>query len=230
MRILKTIGTLLLFCHIGVGQIGVENKEIYSKKDSVQDVKHQQRIQPETLFKGQSSFGGYFAFTFGYTEVDGNAALQGGGRMMFIANHYLGIGFGGKGFINNPEEISYNGTIPNTKLYKSTTGAYGGLYLEPVLFSMKPIHLSFPILLGAGAMGESTWSNNYDAQESSTNMSSVFFVAEPGVELEFNIAKWFRIGLGASYRMTSNVKGLTEIAEEPQNSFNYGMTFKMGIF
>lgn len=235
MKTLGLISTLLLICHIGFGQILVENKKMYSDEDSTKEIKQAKSNQPETLFNDQASFGGYFGFTFGYTEVDGNPALQSGGRLMFVANHYLGIGFGGKGFVTNPQEVPYYGTNPNiTNLYKATSGGYGGLYLEPVIFSLKPVHLSLPILIGAGAMGESTWSNtawdDYYYHDGATNVSSVFFVAEPGIDLEFNIAKWFRIGLGASYRITSDVEGLTEISAEPQNGFNYNMTFKMGWF
>lgn len=232
MKTFGLISTLLLICHLGFGQILVENNKMYTDEESEKAVK---KNQPETLFKDQSSFGGYFGFSFGYTELDGKSALQTGGRLMFVANHYLGIGFGGKGFITNPEEIPYEGTNPNiTTLYTATTGGYGGLYLEPVIFSMKPVHLALPVLIGAGAMAESHWNNttwnDYYYNTGSTTVSSVFFVAEPGIDLEFNIAKWFRIGLGASYRITSNVEGLTEITNEPQNGFNYNMTFKMGWF
>lgn len=235
MKALTLISALLLFCHIGYGQILVENNKMYSEEDSIKEVKQKNQNQPETLFKSQSSFGGYLGLSFGYTEINGKAALNTGGRLMFVANHYLGIGFGGKGFITSPEESIYNGDNPNiTTIYTATTGGYGGLYLEPVLFSLKPIHLSFPVLIGAGAMAESKWNNttwnDYYYTTGNTTVSSVFFVAEPGVDLEFNIAKWFRIGLGASYRITSNVEGLTETTAEPQNGFNYNMTFKMGWF
>ena len=230
MKTLGMIATLVLCFHFSYAQSSFEEIKKHSSKDSIARFVPKPSKDIETLFSGQNSFGAYLSFTIGYTEVDNNAALQSGGRLMLVANHYLGIGFGGKGFVSSPQEVSYTGILPDTQRYKSITGGYGGLYLEPVLYSTKPIHLAFPVLLGAGMMGESTWTNNFNSQETTSSASSIFFVVEPGVELEFNITKWFRIGLGAAYRITSDVEGLTEIAAESQNSLNYGMTFKMGLF
>ena len=231
---------LALLIQLGYGQQLIESQKMYSTTESMtkDNVKHfdHNKNQPETLFNNQQSFGGYVGFSMGYGILDGQSALVTSGRVMVVANHYLGMGFGGKGFVTNPTETPYavaNDPNVNT-LYVSKTGGYGGFYVEPVLLSMKPIHLSFPILLGAGAIAEAKWDNTiWDADydyESSQIVSSAFFVIEPGIELEFNIAKWFRIGLGASYILTSDINGLTENGAEPMQGFNYGMSFKMGWF
>ncbi len=224
-----------LITQLGFTQIILENNKQYTAEDSITIAK---RPQPQTLFNNQKGFGGYFAVNFGYSDFKGKASFISGERIMFVANHYLGIGFGGKGFITNPKESAPPvGADPSiTTIYNNTTGAYGGLYLEPVIWSIKSVHIAFPVMLGAGAMVEAQWDNTYwdsgyyNNGYTNSNVSSIFFVAEPGIDVELNIAKWFRIGLGASYRITSKVEGLLNTYNEPMNGFNYNLTFKMGIF
>lgn len=219
---------------VSYGQELVETKTLYTEEQEKEELDEIKRNQPQTLFGSDNSFGGYAAFSFGYKDYNGNAAFVSGGRLMFVANHYLGIGFGGKGIVSNTETIPYAENGSNHNRYTYNYGGYGGLYLEPVLMSMKPIHVTFPILLGAGAIGESTWDDDYNDIISygdyGTGVSSVFFVAEPGVDIEFNIAKWFRISLGASYTFTSDIEGIPNMDTNAMNGFNYNMTFKMGWF
>ncbi len=56
------------------------------------------------------------------------------------------MGFGGTGFIN---DISYNNA---ENQYTNLTGGYGGLLLEPIILPWFPVHVSLPILFGAGGI------------------------------------------------------------------------------
>jgi len=56
-----------------------------------------------------------------------------------------------------------------------------------------------------------------------------FFVIEPAVELEFNLARFFRLAAAVSYRHTSEIQ-LAQTEKDALRGFNYGLTFKFGKF
>lgn len=193
---------------------------------AAQDMKNDDEIR--TLFSNNRSNGAYGAFTIGYSQIDGRDAIISGGRGAFIFDHSFAIGLAGYGFVNNINDDFYNNN--NNEL--SLAGGYGGLFFEPILAGLSPVHLSFPILVGMGGVsqvdiyhhdywGPSDPVRNYDYD--------VYFVFEPAIELEFNIARFFRTAAFASYRLTSNVQ-LYNINENVLNGFNFGLTFKFGKF
>lgn len=234
---------LAMLAQISVGQTLVEREVFYKNSPTensttASEADHSTPSQVhQTLFSGQNSLGVYLGFSNGFGMYDDKIGYVTGGRLMFVANHYLGIGFGGKAFVTTPEENSYTGNNPDiTEVYTMQTGAYGGLYLEPVIGSMKPIHISFPILLGMGGVGRTQWDNtmfeedyDYDSDYNGF-MGGAFLVFEPGAELEFNIAKWLRVGAGACYRFTSDVDGFDTDEMLPMNGFSYELSLKVGWF
>ena len=192
-------------------------------RDTIYPVKDTLSVQPHssdeigTLFHKEKGFGGYFAFYMGYTGIQKRSAFIGGARFMFVANHILGIGIGGEGFTTIPEDRTY--------LY---SGGYGGLYLEPVVWAKKPVHLAFPMLIGGGGIySEYTL---YDPWGSYEYNSVGYFIFEPGVDVVLNMTKWFQIDLGASYRITSKIDNLLSLPDNLLYGFNYMVTFKFGKF
>lgn len=179
----------------------------------------------QTLFGHNRSSGGYGAFNIGYSQIDNKQAIIFGGKFEWIVGHSLGLGFGGNGFIN---ENHYD---TNLDLDVFLTGGYGGFIIEPILLPKFPVHLSFPILLGAG--GISYIAENMD-YHNMVEDSEVFLIAEPSAELEFNITRNFRLALGASYRFTSpfdvGASGTTPVSSDSLDSWTYMMTFKFGRF
>ncbi|MDX9928858.1 MAG: hypothetical protein RBS37_03300 [Bacteroidales bacterium] len=142
---------------------------------------------------GRNRQGGvYFGLTTGYTVIDNSHAVLFGGRISWIGNKILGAGIGGTGFIN---EYHYEPSIDREVFL---AGAYGGIYIEPILMPRAPVHLSFPILLGAG--GVSYVSNDPDYYDNFIEDSEPFLLIEPSAELELNMSRFFRLAIGASYR------------------------------
>lgn len=161
----------------------------------------------KTLF-GKPSFqslGGYGAIDVGYTQVNKLDAITIGARGAVVVNHGFAIGLGGKGFISEPTFDE------NLKEDCEFAGGYGGIFFEPIIGWRQPIHLSFPVLVGAGGVGytkhygDSGNSNSTTDEKNYSEDSKAFFVLEPGVELEFNMVKFVRLALTASYRYTSDV-------------------------
>lgn len=189
----------------------------------------------QTIFSNSGNNGGFGAVSLGYTQIDKSDAFVGGIRGGFIFDQKFAIGLGGYGFVNNLDNHYYDDPIKED-LYMA--GGYGGIFIEPILAGNKPVHLSFPMLFGiGGASLTEDWENweweddnyyhnrNYD--------SDVFFVFEPAVELEFNLARFFRVATSVSYRFTSdlNLKLDSEsIDKDALRGLRFAMVFKFGKF
>ncbi len=186
-----------------------------------------QNDEIKTLFSKNKSNGGYGAFTVSYSNIGGQDALVTGGRGAFIFAHSLALGLGGYGFVNN---LNYDSYHIDGEL--SLAGGYGGLLIEPIVAGKSPVHLSFPILIGGGGVSLvdmynwDNWGNPYPTYEYDYDS---FFVIEPGVELEMNIARFFRLAAAVSYRHTSEIQ-LYQTSSDALRGFNYGLTFKFGKF
>jgi hypothetical protein len=181
----------------------------------------------QTLTGPGKNVGFYFGFHSEYSQVAGYDAFGAGGTFAIIANHGLAIGFSGKGFFTEPYE-----RIPGSNTSYSYTGGYGGFLIEPIIFPKYPIHVSFPILLGAGGIAKSMFTNNnypYDYTEVYVEDVEAYIIAEPGIEIEFNVARWMRLGLGGSYRFTSSLEP-SEFESNPLNGFTGGFSLKFGKF
>jgi hypothetical protein len=186
-----------------------------------------QNDEMQTIFSKRRSNGGYGAFSVAYSEIGGRDGLVTGGRGAFIFDHTLAIGIAGYGFANN---LDYHGHA-NEYEY-SLAGGYAGLLIEPIIAGKSPVHISFPIIIGMGGVSlfeNYGWESWDDHHQASSFGDDVFFVVEPAAELEFNMARFFRLAVYASYRYTSEIE-LYQTEKDALNGFNFGMTFKFGRF
>lgn len=182
----------------------------------------------QTVFAGDNSLGFYGGFSLGYTQINGKDALISGGRGALIFNHSLALGFAGYGFVNGLEEYHLQDhQYPEYSL----AGGYGGLLIEPIAGGLKPVHFSFPIVIGMGgvALVENYGWDYWDYHNSESTQYDIFFVIEPGVELEFNVARFFRTAAAVSYRFTSDIE-LNEMDQNVLKGLNFKLAFKFGKF
>lgn len=175
---------------------------IISAQENADLVYDNEQKEIRTLFGDRRIVhGGYGAFTFGYSEIENLSAFSAGGRGAWIIGHWFAMGFGGTGFIN---DISYNDRLnQNVNL----SGGYGGLLLEPIILPWFPVHISIPVLFGAGGIAYITSNESYAEYEPPTWIEDAtsFLILEPGAELEFNIIKYLRLSFGISYRLTTEI-------------------------
>ncbi|MCO6359325.1 hypothetical protein [Roseivirga pacifica] len=152
-----------------------------------------------TIFdsKGERSNGGYGGITTGYSKIADRDALLVGGQGAWLINHQFGIGLAGTGFMTERE---FDSELNNRYL---VTGGYGGLMLEFIAFPQSPIHLSFPLVVGAGGVSYSHSTRDYELGFSED--SQAFFVVEPGAEIEMNVISFMRLSFGVKYRFTSDI-------------------------
>ncbi|MBL7113119.1 MAG: hypothetical protein ISS19_14375 [Bacteroidales bacterium] len=180
----------------------------------------------QTLFgDGFVTHGGYGSFSVGYSQIDGKDALTMGGRGAWIIGHWFALGFAGTGFLN---DYHFNNDLSRNA---NLSGGYGGLLMEPILLPKFPIHISLPLVVGVGGIAYTTsysytdWDDPRFFAEDATS----FLVVEPGVELEFNVVKFFRLAVGGYYRYTSKIT-LYDTPEDVLNGFSGGITLKFGKF
>ena len=148
----------------------------------------------------------------------------------FIINRRYLFGLAGYGLVTN---VEFEGEIPNQGTQKPLNlhGGYGGVLVGFTVAPRELIHLSVPILFGAGAfeVSDNDFFVNNPADSEFTVESSVFFVVEPGLELEFNITKYFRIGAGATYRYITGTE-LLNVEDEEVSGFTGMISFRFGRF
>jgi hypothetical protein len=175
-----------------------------------------------------NSVGGYGSISIKYTEVDDRDAFVFGARAGIIMGHMMTLGLGGAGFFN---DVHYDAALDQDI---SLAGGYGGFFFEPILMPKYPVHVSFPILIGAGGLAvvsvndEDDWNDNYKSEA-----SDAFLVIEPGIEIELNVTKFFRFCVGGYYRYTSDVDiedPMFDVPKDILKGFSGGVTFKFGKF
>jgi hypothetical protein len=180
----------------------------------------------KTLLGHNTEGGLYGAFTAGYSVIDNRHAVLFGGHFGWLANHYIGIGLGGNGFLN---EFHYE---PSLGRDVALAGGYGGLYIEPILFPRFPVHLSFPVLIGAGGI-------SYVSKEESPNDnliedSDAFLIIEPAAEIELNLTRFWRLAFGATYRFPTSFdvgfSGTSRVHAESIKGATYTISMKFGRF
>lgn len=169
--------------------------------------------------------GVYLGFSTHYGQIKGKGTYLAGAKVAYVANHQFEIGFEGVGFYSEQDYRAPG--ISNKDLY----GGYGGLHLEPIFFGSSRVNLSFPLLIGAGAVGYTYTSlrDTFDYGDPTIEDWDPFFIVEPGASLLFNISRYVQLELGAKYRFSSSVRlypdGLKNI-----DGFSTGIGVKIGVF
>ena len=197
--------------------------------------------QVRTIFtRGEAKWGGEFSFYGSGASFDDRFFGGGGFECGAIRNQSLELGLFIKGFGSEPF-TDYKIT-PDEKFFFG--GGYGGLLIKPIIMSNAPVHFAIPIRVGGGAIGyyssEYIWDddchhhhyNRFDDYEDETGV----FIFEPGVDLEFNMLRHFRMWIGASYRMVGSLNldyrynGGQIIDKSGLDGMTYQVGFSFGIF
>ncbi len=197
-----------------------------------QENKNAGQQEYRTLFGGSHvTHGGYGGLSFNYSQVDKKDALLVGAQGAWIINHGMAIGIAGYGFANN-----LNYTISNTYYNNedfTLAGGYGGLLIEPIIGAKSPVHITIPVLIGAGGVAyiRNYWTSypQNDPNYNYTEDAAAYFVFEPGIEVEMNMVKFMRLAIGGHYRFTSDVTLLGDVKPD-LNGFSVGLTLKFGKF
>lgn len=170
--------------------------------------------------------GVYLGLTMGYGEIDDQDTYRGGIKVAYVANQQFEVGFAAN-FLYSEQDI-FN-TMSGRQ--EDLIAAYGGLHLEPIFFSKSRVNLSFPLLLGAGAVGYVGDNFNDEDFEEELNEDDfdAVFIAEPGVNVLFNVSRYLQLEAGVKYRFSSKIE-LVPTTVDRINGFSAGIGVKVGIF
>ena len=183
----------------------------------------------KTLFSKDSEIRGFGAFDMKLTDFHDEKALFLGGYGGVILNKHFMFGGGGYGLTtkNDFEVAGENGTTQKLNLY----GGYGGLMLGYIIAPKEVIHISFPVLIGAGGVEVTDDSRPVVDDQRATIERSAFFVVEPTLEIEMNVARFLRIAIGGGYRFIQGVDlDVNNISNDDLSSWTAGISFKAGKF
>ena len=171
--------------------------------------------------------GGYGALIFKGSEFKETTILILAIRGAWVVNRSLGIGFEIDGLL---PVSKYENIDPEGLSSSYLIGGYGGLVLEPILWSNSVVHLTFPVSAGAGWLGYvEDWENDPYNYNGDLYDNDVFWYIEPGANLEVNIARFCRLSLGVSKRFTQDLV-LIETPSDAFDNLNYSVTLKFGGF
>lgn len=194
-----------------------EDESTYSNTDEIR-----------TLMGRNNAMGGYASLTMQYAQIDNRDAYLFGVRGGALMGHLMTLGIGGYGFFN---DVRYDNVL---EVDLRLAGGYGGFFFEPILMPKMPVHLSFPILIGAGGVAvvssndDNWWNNNFE-----NRASDAFMVIQPGVEVEMNVTRFFRFCVGGYYRYTTDINienPSYTVDSDVLRDFSVGVTFKFGRF
>jgi len=220
---MKKITTIIVLLTLAMSSLMAQEDETKQEQRKTQ----RDPGQVQTLFDPRAGSGGYGALTIGFTQIDGRDAILMGGRGEWVIGHGFGLGMGGYAFLNDPV---YN---PFDQLNYSLAGGYGGFIMEPIIMGWFPVHVSLPILVGAGGVASTSYSADlydpYEHWDGYVEDATAFFVAEGRVELEFNLVRFFRLAVFGGYRYTTDII-MESTSTDALRSWNFGMTFKFGSF
>jgi len=168
--------------------------------------------------------GVYFGLNFGYGEMGGKSTYFGGAKIAYVANKQFEVGFSGVGFYS---EQNTKGSLVDNDVF----GGYGGVHLEPIFFGASKFSLSFPLLVGGGAIAYANkdLDDIIDEGHGEIEEWEPFFVFEPGVSAQYNISRYLQFEMGVKYRLSSEFdllpKGIHNI-----NGFTGHFGIKVGVF
>ena len=183
----------------------------------------------KTLMSSDGGFGGHLSINVKGTEVYGESAILVGGELVFTLNHALNIGVAGYGM---PSRVDYQGAdlFSGDPLYLEM--GYGGFFIEPVFFDQEVVHFTAPILIGGGWSGltdQRFFSDPYYDDVLRVAHETVFFVFEPGINMEVNLVRNVKLTAGGSYRYI-NGSDLRGVSDDDLSGFSFGAGIRVGWF
>ncbi|MDB4293183.1 hypothetical protein N9954_07205 [Maribacter sp.] len=169
--------------------------------------------------------GVYLGLSSHYGELRNEPSYGFGFKIAYVADQKFEIGMAITAF-QSDQQFIISETIDNT-----LTGGYVGLHLEPILFSKRKVSLSFPLVIGAGAIGYFSDEDDFDDEFIDAEFDKVDFIAvvEPGISALFNLSRYLQLEAGVKYRFSSKI----DLATSPiknLNGFSAGIGIKVGVF
>jgi hypothetical protein len=139
-----------------------------------------------------------------YSKVIGEWEYLAGIRIGYCIDHKYVFGLGAEGMISDNGFFGVGTAIDSNDVYIRNGMYYGGLYFDYIIPTGLPLQVSFPTLIGAG--GNFLFQKFDDMKQPDAEILEMgdFLFAEPKINLELNISRVFRLGMGVGYRIVIN--------------------------
>lgn len=176
------------------------------------------------IFSGNSDLKGFGVYEMKLTQISDATSLFIGASGGVTVNKVFMFGIASYGLATSPEIGALRGTG-----YR-LNGGYGGLLIGFNVFPREVVHISFPIVFGVGKMYLTDpffFSGSSDSDL--TIEQSGFMVVEPSAILEFNVTRFFHLGLGASYRYVQGLS-MSSLTDEQLLGWAMNLNLKFGSF
>ena len=214
---MKKVITLLLM--VLMIQVSFAQEEKAKDKDEMDEM--------NTIFTKDNLkvTGGFIVPELKTGNVNEDASLLLGGRLGMTFNDRFTLGLGGYGLVNNSNFDTGDPIYPTARIGMG----YGGLAMEYTFFTNKKVHFSIPVLVGVAGIYVYEDDDDFFNNEWNEIENSAAMVIEPGVNVELNLFKFFRVDLGASYRWITE-SDLQYLTDEDLTDFTINLGFKFGFF
>ncbi len=172
----------------------------------------------ETFFSKPSKIRGYLGSITNFTSLDGESAYMNGFNAAAIFNDQVVFGFYNINlenniFSNNDNYIGYEMDFEHR-----------GLLLGYIFMPKSKIHFNTNLLIGKGEI------DIYDDFIDAWLEDDVMFVLTPNIEIEFNVARFLRLGIGANYRFAFDVDKFDNYNNNDFSDLGVFVNLKFGWF
>lgn len=182
--------------------------------------------QEQTLLKLEGETGGFGGPVVKFTSINGQAAVLIGGRGGWIFDHSLIVGGGAYAVVN--EINAPEGVLPFEGPLDIEFG-YLGFELEYVSRPASLLHYSLYTFIGGAATNFVKDVGPVYKSNEQVGETAFMFLLEPGANAELNVASWFRINAGVSYRLAVGVEQ-EGLKDGDFRGIAATLTFKFGTF
>jgi hypothetical protein len=176
--------------------------------------------------------GGFGGPMMSFTQFNDEFAHMMGGGGGILLNRQLFFGGYGMGMTT---PIS-----PESPIYKGSEFHYGhgGFWYGLVISPASSVHPAISLQTGWGNISiEDEDDDDWDLDDLDWNMDNHHdrikdnvFIINPALEIEFNITKFFKMGLGANYRFVFGTNKLIGYSDKDFSSPGGFVSFKFGWF
>ena len=176
-----------------------------------------QKDQMQTLFGYDSKITGYGAIETKFSLINGKESILVGGHGGVIFDSFFYFGLGAYGLTTTQNITSDPLDVPlDMKM------GYTGLMMAVNVMPKKVVHFSIPLFVGVG---------NLIMEKNDARLeSSPCIVIEPGIQMEINLVRFMKIGLGGGYRMVRGSSLDNDITDSSLSNWSGNFSLIFGKF
>ena len=165
-----------------------------------------------------------------YSALYGEGEIYGGLKAALLFKHHYIFGLSYGSFLTEAVKNGIGSQGDTTGL--NTVMMYGGFYLDYVTSFNSPVQISFPTIIGGGGilLLEKLEANPVSGIiDEKLVEGGVYFVLEPAINLEINLSRVIRIGIGGGYRFIIN-SDLERFSNNDLSAPTLNFNIKFGVY